>query len=107
MKIRSKDSRIRQSDEVELEKLPATVDPVYKSKEQYQERLTDGLRLPAQLAGAHGPAERDIGATIAPDALERQPAVRLASVSADHGERFLNIMDWVANKLREAPAAVD
>lgn len=45
------------------------------------------------------------GVTIAPDALEKQPSVRLASVSGDHGAGLLKIMDWVVDKLQEAPAA--
>jgi PPK2 family polyphosphate:nucleotide phosphotransferase len=39
MKIHSKDFRVRQGDEVALKKWPTKVDPVYKSKEQYQELL--------------------------------------------------------------------
>ena len=41
MKINSKDFRVREGDEVNLEKWPTTVDPVYKSKEQYQELLRE------------------------------------------------------------------
>ena len=37
MKISSKDFRVREGDEVDLKKWPTMVDPVYKSKEQYQE----------------------------------------------------------------------
>jgi polyphosphate kinase 2 (PPK2 family) len=40
-KIRSKDFRMREGDEVDLKKWPTIVDPVYKSKERYQELLTD------------------------------------------------------------------
>jgi PPK2 family polyphosphate:nucleotide phosphotransferase len=39
MKIHSKDFRVREEDEVDLKKWPTKVDPVYKSKEQYQELL--------------------------------------------------------------------
>src|SRR5579863_1751444 len=39
MKIRSKDFRVREGDEVDLKKWPTKVDPVYKSKEQYKELL--------------------------------------------------------------------
>lgn len=42
------------------------------------------------------------GVMIPPDALEKQPYIRLAAVSADHGASFLEIMDWVCGKLREA-----
>ena len=39
MKINSKDFRVREGDEVDLKKWPTNVEPVYKSKEQYQELL--------------------------------------------------------------------
>ena len=39
MKISSKDFRVREGDDVDLKKWPTKVDPVYKSKEQYQELL--------------------------------------------------------------------
>ena len=39
MKISSKDFRVREGDEVNLQKWPTIVDPVYKSKEQYQKLL--------------------------------------------------------------------
>jgi len=41
MKIDSKDFRVRQGDKVNLKKWPTIVDPVYKSKEQYQELLEE------------------------------------------------------------------
>jgi PPK2 family polyphosphate:nucleotide phosphotransferase len=41
MKISSKDFRVREGDEVDLEKWPTLVDPVYKSKEQYQKFLEE------------------------------------------------------------------
>ena len=41
MKINSKDFRVREGDEVNLKKWPTMVDPVYKSKEQYQEVLRE------------------------------------------------------------------
>jgi PPK2 family polyphosphate:nucleotide phosphotransferase len=41
MKVHSKEFRVREGDEVDLEKWPTMVDPVYGSKEQYQEMLTD------------------------------------------------------------------
>jgi hypothetical protein len=37
MKINSKNFRVPEGDDVDLEKWPTKVDPVYKSKEQYQE----------------------------------------------------------------------
>jgi PPK2 family polyphosphate:nucleotide phosphotransferase len=39
MRINSKDFRVREGDEVDLKKWPTKVDPVYKSKEQYQKLL--------------------------------------------------------------------
>jgi PPK2 family polyphosphate:nucleotide phosphotransferase len=39
MKINPKDFRVREGDEVNLKKWPTMVDPVYKSKEQYQKLL--------------------------------------------------------------------
>jgi len=39
MKINSKDFRVREGDKVNLRKWPTLVDPVYKSKEQYQKLL--------------------------------------------------------------------
>jgi hypothetical protein len=45
------------------------------------------------------------GVAIPPDAIEKQPSTRLAALTADHGVGFLKIMDWVVDKLREAPAA--
>ena len=41
MKIHSKDFRVREGDEVNLNKWPTTVEPVYKSKEQYQKLLEE------------------------------------------------------------------
>jgi len=38
-KISSKDFRVREGDKVNLKKWPTVVDPVYKSKEQYQKLL--------------------------------------------------------------------
>jgi PPK2 family polyphosphate:nucleotide phosphotransferase len=49
MKISSKDFRVREGDEVDLKKWPTMVDPVYKSKEQYQKLLRDHVaRLSTQ-----------------------------------------------------------
>jgi PPK2 family polyphosphate:nucleotide phosphotransferase len=41
MKINSKDFRVRQGDKINLKKWPTIVDPVYKSKEQYQKLLEE------------------------------------------------------------------
>ena len=39
MKIHSKDFRVREGDEVNLEKWPTSIDPFYKSKEHYEHHL--------------------------------------------------------------------
>lgn len=41
MKTDSKDFRVREGDEVNLKRWPTKVDPVYKSKEQYQKFLEE------------------------------------------------------------------
>ena len=41
MKIKSKDFRVKEGDEVNLKKWPTTVKPVYKSKKQYEEFLRE------------------------------------------------------------------
>jgi PPK2 family polyphosphate:nucleotide phosphotransferase len=49
MNIHSKDFRVPEGDDVDLKKWPTTVDPVYKTKEQYRELLADHVaRLSAQ-----------------------------------------------------------
>jgi PPK2 family polyphosphate:nucleotide phosphotransferase len=49
MKISSKDFRVREGDDVDLRKWPTMVNPFYKSKEQYEELLTDHVtRLSSQ-----------------------------------------------------------
>ncbi len=49
MKINSRDFRVREGDTVDLRKWPTLVDPVYNSKEKYQELLADHVaRLSAQ-----------------------------------------------------------
>jgi PPK2 family polyphosphate:nucleotide phosphotransferase len=49
MKIASKDFRVREGHKVNLKKWPTLVDPVYKSKEQYQELLREHVaKLSAQ-----------------------------------------------------------
>ena len=44
MEINSKEFRVREGDKVDLQKWPTSVEPVYKSKEEYQEHLGDTLR---------------------------------------------------------------
>ena len=41
MKIDCKDFRVREGDNVDLEKWPTKVDPVYKSKDQYKSLLEE------------------------------------------------------------------
>jgi PPK2 family polyphosphate:nucleotide phosphotransferase len=41
MKISAKDFRVREGDEIDLKKWPTKIDPVYKSKERYQELLDE------------------------------------------------------------------
>jgi PPK2 family polyphosphate:nucleotide phosphotransferase len=41
MKIHSKDFRVREGDEIDLQKWPTKVDPVYKSKKQYHKMLEE------------------------------------------------------------------
>jgi PPK2 family polyphosphate:nucleotide phosphotransferase len=49
MKIRSKHFRVREGDEVDLEKWPTVVDPVYRSTAQYRELLSEHVaQLSAQ-----------------------------------------------------------
>lgn len=49
MKVHSKDFRVREGNEVDLKKWPTMVEPVYKSKKQYHELLTDHVtRLSTQ-----------------------------------------------------------
>ena len=49
MKIDPKDFRVREGDEVDLGKWPTIVDPVYKSKDRYQDILSEHVaRLSAQ-----------------------------------------------------------
>ena len=41
MKISSEDFRVKEGDEVDLEKWPTKVEPVYKSKDHYQKLLEE------------------------------------------------------------------
>jgi PPK2 family polyphosphate:nucleotide phosphotransferase len=53
MKIRSKDFRVREGDEVDLQKWPTKVDPVYKSKKQYQKLLEEHVAQLSALQQLH------------------------------------------------------
>ena len=49
MKINAKNFRVREGDEVDLKKWPTSVEPVYKSKTQYEELLREHVaRLSSQ-----------------------------------------------------------
>jgi PPK2 family polyphosphate:nucleotide phosphotransferase len=49
MKINSKDFRAREGDEIKLEKWPTIVDPVYRSKKQYRELLSEHVARLSEL----------------------------------------------------------
>ena len=53
MKIHSKDFRVREGDEVDLQKWPTKVDPVYKSKKQYHKLLEDHVAQLSALQQLH------------------------------------------------------
>ena len=58
MKINSKDFRVREGDEVNLGKWPTKVDPVYKSKEQYQKMLEEHVAQLSALQQLHYASNR-------------------------------------------------
>ena len=59
MKIKSKDFRVKEGDEVNLKKWPTIVKPLYKSKEQYEELLKEHVaQLSLTLAVLGGVGER-------------------------------------------------
>jgi PPK2 family polyphosphate:nucleotide phosphotransferase len=58
MKINSYDFRVRKGDEVNLKKWPTIVDPVCKSKEQYQKLLVDHVALLSALQQLHYACDR-------------------------------------------------
>ena len=68
MKINSKDFRVPEGDEVDLKKWPTKVEPVYKSKEQYQEAPGRARRAAERAAAA---------------SLRIQPLCRPADLSGD------------------------
>ena len=53
MKISSNDFRVPEGDVVSLNKLPTIVDPLYKSKEQYQELLGEHVASLSSLQHLH------------------------------------------------------
>jgi len=58
MKINSKDFRVREGDEVDLKKCPTIVDPVYKSKKQYQKLLEDHVAQLSAMQQLHYASDR-------------------------------------------------
>ncbi len=58
MKISSKDFRVREKDEVDLGKWPTSVEPVYKSKEHYKERLDEHVARLSALQHLHYASNR-------------------------------------------------
>ena len=58
MKIHSKDFRVREVDNVELQKWPTKMDPVYKSKKQYKELLEEHVEQLSSLQRLHYASDR-------------------------------------------------
>jgi PPK2 family polyphosphate:nucleotide phosphotransferase len=58
MKISSKDFRVREGDEVNLEKWPTIIDPVYKSKKHYQELLEEHVAQLSTMQQLHYASNR-------------------------------------------------
>jgi len=58
MKINSKDFRVCEGDEVDLKKWPTIVDPVYKSKKQYQKLLEDHVAQLSTVQQLHYASDR-------------------------------------------------
>ncbi|MGO9173172.1 MAG: ADP-polyphosphate phosphotransferase [Rhodomicrobium sp.] len=58
MKIQSKDFRVREGDKVDLKKWPTTVDPVYKSKEEYEKLLEEHVAHLSSLQHLHYASNR-------------------------------------------------
>ena len=58
MKIHSRDFRVAEGDEVDLEKWPTNVDPVYKSKDQYKKILDEHVAQLSALQQLHYASNR-------------------------------------------------
>jgi PPK2 family polyphosphate:nucleotide phosphotransferase len=58
MKISAKDFRVKEGDEVDLGKWPTTVEPVYKSKDQYQKLLEEHVAQLSSLQQLHYASDR-------------------------------------------------
>jgi PPK2 family polyphosphate:nucleotide phosphotransferase len=78
MKINSKDFRVREGDEVDLKKWPTKVDPVYKSKEQYQILLEEHVEQLSSQQHLHYASDRHAVLLIfqAMDAAGKDGAIR-------------------------------
>jgi PPK2 family polyphosphate:nucleotide phosphotransferase len=58
MKISSKDFRVKEGDEVDLGKWPTKVEPVYKSKDQYQKLLEEHVAQLSSVQQVHYASDR-------------------------------------------------
>jgi len=58
MKISSNDFRVKEGDEVDLRKWPTTVEPVYKSKDQYKKLLEEHVAQLSALQHLHYASDR-------------------------------------------------
>jgi len=58
MRIHTKDFRVREGDEVHLEKWPTKVDPVYKSKDQYKSLLEEHVAKLSSMQRFHHASDR-------------------------------------------------
>ena len=58
MKIEAKDFRVREGDNVNLDKWPTKIDPVYKSKDQYKSLLEDHVAKLTDLQRLHWASNR-------------------------------------------------
>jgi PPK2 family polyphosphate:nucleotide phosphotransferase len=78
MKISSTDCRVREGVEVNLKKWPTIVDPVYKSKTQYQKLLDDHIALLSSMQQLHYASDRHAVLLIfqAMDAAGKDGAIR-------------------------------
>ena len=78
MKIHSKDFRVREGDEVNLEKWPTKVDPVYDSKEQYEKLLEEHVAQLSSMQQLHYASNRHAVLLIfqAMDAAGKDGAIR-------------------------------
>ena len=78
MKIHSKDFRVLEGDEVNLEKWPTKVDPVYESKEQYEQLLEEHVAQLSSMQQLHYASNRHAVLLIfqAMDAAGKDGAIR-------------------------------